>query len=532
MRRTGSLQATLSPPEAITAGARWKRVGTPNWLASGITETNIPTGNYTVEFLDLPTSWSTPVTKGVTINENKTTTVSVSYTRHTGSVCVVINPSVAVTAGAQWRRVGTTWRNSGTTETVVPTGNYQIEFKPITGWSSPVNILVKVSQNKSSSASSVYVRHVGSLKVLLSPVAAVTVGAEWRRVGTFTWKNSGVIETNIPTGNYSVEFKSITGWVVPANQPVTIAYAQTTQASGVYAPHPGALRVTLSPVGAVTAGAKWRRVGTATWHDSATTDTAVPIGSCAVEFRDATGWRKPANKSATIAANKITQLNASYGGFLAIGLVSPTTVGALPGQSVTFQVVTLGSLPITYQWKRNGTNIYGATDASCIMGPCQWVDEGFYSCVAHNAYGTAESGKIRLVVNSGVKVLEYLLGQSTNPDGLDLNGDTKINVADLLRGIQDTPPADPASPSPGSGATGIGIKPRLNWADCHRAQSYSVYLWKMATARPDAPNVTGLTARQWDVTPSLEAATDYWWQVVAVGAASSTEGPIWVFKTK
>ena len=89
-----------------------------------------------------------------------------------------------------------------------------------------------------------------------------------------------------------------------------------------------------------------------------------------------------------------------------------------------------------------------------------------------------------------------------------------------------------APPAPASGATGLSLKPRLNWADCYRAQSFSVYLWKLAAKRPDTPNITGLHAGQWDVPTSLDTATEYRWQVIAVGAAGQTEGPIWGFKTK
>ena len=498
----------------------------------GATLSDIPGGPITLTWgaldgYDLPA----PNSRTQNLANSATITFVGNYLPYSGTLGIKVTPETA-----PWKLSGPMALSGTGTTTILHAliGSYSLTWQPLAGWTTPTpnKINFTLARNQVTTFTGIYIRQTGSLRVTIAPPQALTAGGQWRRVGTTPWLNSGFTETNIPTGNYSIEFKTVSGWVAPATKSVNIAQSQTSQVSGVYSPPPGALRVTLTPSGAVSAGAKWRRVGTIAWHDSATTETAVPIGSYAVEFKDTTGWRKPANKNATISTGKTTQLSAAYTGFLEIALLSPSTIGITPSQTATLQVATSGSLPITWQWKKNGVNVSGAIGASWNIDSCQWADQGLYACVAHNAYGTAESGKIRLIVNNGGPVLQYLLGLSIDPAGLDLNDDGKINVGDLLRGIHDTPPAAPDAPQPVIGATGVALKPRLNWTDCYRAQSYSVYLWKMATARPDAPNVTGLTASQWDVPNALEAATDYWWQVVAVGAASSTEGPIWVFKTK
>jgi hypothetical protein len=74
----------------------------------------------------------------------------------------------------------------------------------------------------------------GSLQVAITPQAAIDAGAQWRRVGTTTWFNSGFTETGIPPGDYEVEFSTVTGWNKPANQPVTITDATLTTTSGTY----------------------------------------------------------------------------------------------------------------------------------------------------------------------------------------------------------------------------------------------------------------------------------------------------------
>jgi len=70
----------------------------------------------------------------------------------TGSLIVYLGPADAITAGAQWRRVGTdTWFNSDATETGILAGSYQVEFKPINCWTPPAaqNVLIRVDQTAS-----------------------------------------------------------------------------------------------------------------------------------------------------------------------------------------------------------------------------------------------------------------------------------------------------------------------------------------------------------------------------------------------
>ncbi|MEN6307026.1 MAG: C10 family peptidase [Anaerohalosphaeraceae bacterium] len=78
----------------------------------------------------------------------------------------------------------------------------------------------------------------GSLYVTLGPEGSLDGGAQWRRVGTAAWYNSGDTETGIATGTYSVEFKSVVGWIAPENTAVTITKNQTTELSADYTSSP------------------------------------------------------------------------------------------------------------------------------------------------------------------------------------------------------------------------------------------------------------------------------------------------------
>lgn len=75
---------------------------------------------------------------------------------------------------------------------------------------------------------------IGSLQVTLSPQQAIDGGAQWRRVGTSVWLDSGQIEVGIPAGQVTVEFKLVSGWVKPEPMNVWIVHNQTSLVAAEY----------------------------------------------------------------------------------------------------------------------------------------------------------------------------------------------------------------------------------------------------------------------------------------------------------
>ncbi|MGB9442469.1 MAG: hypothetical protein WCB15_31315, partial [Desulfobacterales bacterium] len=74
----------------------------------------------------------------------------------TGSLKVSISPSAAVSAGAQWRVDGGSWRNSGYTQSGLSVGSHTLEFKALTGWSKPGNKTVTINYNQTANPSGTY----------------------------------------------------------------------------------------------------------------------------------------------------------------------------------------------------------------------------------------------------------------------------------------------------------------------------------------------------------------------------------------
>lgn len=260
-----------------------------------------------------------------------------------GAITALITPPGAASAGAQWRRLGTTtWFNSGDTETGVPVGTYAIEFKAVPTWLAPENVIVEVLKSKTAQVNGTY-RQIGSLQVNIAPAGAASAGAQWRRVGQTTWRNSGFIESGIFTGSYTVEFKPINRWRAPASQPVTIASEQTTLLTGTYEEIKyGSLQVLISPAEAVSKGAKWRRAGTGAWLNSGATESDLPVGPYSIEFKAVADWQSPPAQSVAVTENQVAVATAAY--------IKIIKQGSL---QVTIQPV--GARMAGAQWRRVGT---------------------------------------------------------------------------------------------------------------------------------------------------------------------------------
>jgi hypothetical protein len=302
---------TIEPKAARDTGAQWSIDGGVHWRDSG-TSVMLPSGDCEVSFKAV-SEWNAPTTRTVTVANDQTVRTTGTYTTISGGLCVTIEPEAARKAGAKWRRVGTsTWLVSGATESELPIGSCSIEFASLSGWDAPVSQSVAILNNAAASVSGTYIQHPGSLAVTIEPKAAREAGAKWRRVGTSTWLVSGATETNLPVGNYTIEFAPLEGWNSPATQNAVVASDSIAVASGTYLRKTGSLCTTIVPEKARLAGAKWRRVGTSTWFESGATESDVPTGNYSVEFATLIGWFTPPNREIVVVKGDTTETSGTY----------------------------------------------------------------------------------------------------------------------------------------------------------------------------------------------------------------------------
>ena len=78
----------------------------------------------------------------------------------------------------------------------------------------------------------------------------------------------------------------------------------------------------------------------------------------------------------------------------------PTNQNILLGSSAAFSVTAVGSVPFTYQWRFNGTNIAGATSSNYNVINAQFTNAGNYSVAVSNLAGGVISSNALLTVYS------------------------------------------------------------------------------------------------------------------------------------
>ncbi len=100
-------------------------------------------------------------------------------------------------------------------------------------------------------------------------------------------------------------------------------------------------------------------------------------------------------------------------------VVSPVSQTVPTGARVTFTAAATGTSRVTYQWKRNGSDLAGETNATLVLASARPADNGDYTVDVHNRSGTVTSRPATLLV----------LGA---PEILSVRGAASLGLSDFL----------------------------------------------------------------------------------------------------
>jgi hypothetical protein len=102
------------------------------------------------------------------------------------------------------------------------------------------------------------------------------------------------------------------------------------------------------------------------------------------------------------AGDKTTGFNfaSTISGFIVtdkpVITMSPQPVVVAPGDTITWSGYACGASPLSYQWRKDGVPIAGATSTSFSITNVNQAAFGTYSLVASNLYGTATSSSVTI----------------------------------------------------------------------------------------------------------------------------------------
>jgi uncharacterized repeat protein (TIGR02543 family) len=168
----GSLRVTLTPSEAVTAGARWRLEGESNWHVSGISET-YRVGIWNLElFDDLPGWYAQPTIQTVTIEPDKLTTATGTYIPgQTWPLSVVAENGTVIRSPSK-----TNYRDGSTvTLTATPADGYRFVNWSGDATSDNPTIQMTMDSTRTLTANFEPIPTLCSLTVFINPVSAGSV---------------------------------------------------------------------------------------------------------------------------------------------------------------------------------------------------------------------------------------------------------------------------------------------------------------------------------------------------------------------
>ena len=149
------------------------------------------------------------------------------------------------------------------------------------------------------------------------------------------------------------------------------------------------------------------------------------------------------NSSFTEPASLLFKLNGTVTPLVLT--VQPISQNVSAGTGVTFSVAAAGTAPFTYQWRRNGLPIAGATQAELVIPKAQPAANGEYTVMVSDRFGSLLSRSATLVVTGGVDGDPFaawasaaqLAGAAAAPDA-DADHDGSLNLAEFYYGTSPT----------------------------------------------------------------------------------------------
>ena len=398
---SGATTASYTTPAVVTSdsGAQFTvvvtdAVGTVTSTAATLTVTAVPLA---------PSITTQPANQTVTAGQTATFSVTaggtspLSYQWRKGGANIsgvtassyTTSATTSADSGSQYSVVVTNAAGSVTSNAATLTVN-----TPVTITSQPANQMVTVGQTASFSVSA-----TGSFSIAYqwrkngANISGATA-ATYSTPATTTADNGAqfsVVVTS-PAGNVTSNAATLTVTATPVAPSITTQPVNRTVATGQTA----TFSVTASGTTPMTY--QWRKNGanitgaTASSYTTPATASADNGAQFTVVVSNSVG--SVTSSMATLSVNDPPAITSQ-----------PSGQTVLVGQTATFSVTSTGTGPLSYQWKKSGANISGATASSYTTPATASADNSAqFTVVVSNAVGSVTSSAVTLTVNTAPSI--------------------------------------------------------------------------------------------------------------------------------
>jgi len=262
----------------------------------------------------------------------------ITTTAETGSLTVTLQPTGAISAGAQWQVDGGNYRNSGDIVTGLTPGSHTVSFKPVSGYVTPPNKPVTITANLQTTASDTYTATAPTTHILTLTPSPSLGGISPSPVGSWNGSgyiyNAGTVVQLTAAASTGYHFVGWGGAASGAIDPTTVTMDGDKTVFATFAtgdPNLGTLTVTIQPQSAASAGVTWG-FNANDFRASGASYTGYPE-SRILTIHPVDGWLGPQSLPVTITAGQAANYDVTFTpdttpGLLTVTLSPPDAVTA------------------------------------------------------------------------------------------------------------------------------------------------------------------------------------------------------------
>ena len=354
----------------------------------------------------------------LTLTNTGTGTITISQASITGAGFSVVGgmPSASIAAGQS--------------------NGYQVQFAPTASGNASGSISVVSDATNSPLAISLSGNGMASLAITTQPVnqsvvigqtATFSVVATGAGTLTYQWKKSGTAISGATSASYTTPATvnsdngaQFTVVVTDSNGSLTSNPATLTVTATAVAPS-----ITSQPANqTVTAGQTATFSVTATGTSPLTyqwnKNGAVISGASSASYTTPATAASDNNAQFTVTVTNSVSKVTSSAATLTVNVppaisTQPASQTVAVGQTATFSVVATGTGTLTYQWKKNGTTMSGATSASYTTAATVASDNGAsFNVTVTDIAGNVTSNAATLTVNAPPSITAQPANQTVN----------------------------------------------------------------------------------------------------------------------